>query len=434
MTSEIKKQELTISSIVLAGGKGVRLFPLTKFHSKPAVSFGGRYKLIDVPISNSLNSNIRQIYILGQYLTAELQQHLAQTYQFDKFFPGNINLLTPEELPNGDRIWFDGTADAVRKSLSTILKNPADYFLILSGDQLYNINFTEMLEFAIKSNADLTIASLPVNAHDAQRLGLLKIDGDFQVVDFVEKPKDPNILKTLELPASFFKKINKKSENLTHLGSMGIYIFKRAELIKLLEEDPRDDFGQHLIPTEIKRKKTVVYVYKGYWEDIGTIASYYAANLDLTFSPTQGIKTYDETNPIYSSVNYLPGPKIGNTKINNSIICEGSLIEAQEISHSIVGLRSNIKEGTVINDSILLGNKYYLPPSHQNPPMPTNFEIGPNCILDKTIIDEHVCIGKNVKLINKNKLENYDSKEGIYIRDGIIVVAANTTIPDNFVL
>jgi glucose-1-phosphate adenylyltransferase len=434
MTSEIQKQELAIASIVLAGGKGVRLFPLTKFHSKPAVSFGGRYRLIDVPISNSLNSNIRQIFILGQYLTAELQQHLAQTYQFDKFFPGTINFLTPEELPSGERIWFDGTADAVRKSLPTILKNPADYFLILSGDQLYNINFTEMLEFAIKSNANLTIASLPVNATDAQRLGLLKIDENFKVVDFVEKPKDPEILKNLELPTSFVKKLNKQSENLTHLGSMGIYIFKREELIRLLEEDPRDDFGKHLIPTEIKRKKTVAYVYKGYWEDIGTIASYYNANLDLTYSPSQGIKTYDETNPIYSSINYLTGPKIGNSKISNSIVCEGSIIEAKEIEHSIVGLRSNIKEGAIIKDSILLGNRYYLPPSHQNPPMPINFEIGANSIIEKAIIDEHVYIGKNVKLINKAKLDNYDSKEGIYIRDGIIVVAANTTIPDNFIL
>jgi glucose-1-phosphate adenylyltransferase len=430
MSAQIHNRQINIASIVLAGGKGTRLFPLTMKHCKPAVSYGGRYKLIDIPISNSLNSNIRQIYVIGQYLTTELQHHLSQTYQFDSFFPGSLDLLTPEELPNGEKIWFEGTADAIRKNAAKIFKAPLDYFLILSGDQLYNINFHEMLTFAISLNADLTIASLPVPSSDATRMGLLKIDEKSLVTDFYEKPQEKEILDQFKIPENFFAKWNLPKTSGSHLGSMGIYIFKREALEKLLSEKG-DDFGKHLIPIQLKKGKTAAFVYNGYWEDIGTIESYYKANMALTSVSADGLKTYDEQNPIYTRTNHLPGTKIKDTLLSSSIICEGGVIQAKEIANSVIGLRANIKKGTTIQESILMGNNFYTCPAHQD--LPEKFEIGENCLIKKTIIDEHVLIGNNVKLINKSNLRDYDSNN-LYIRDGVIVIPAGVAIPDNFEL
>lgn len=418
-----------IASIILAGGKGTRLHPLTLNHSKPAVSYGGRYKLIDIPISNSLNSNIRQILVIGQYLTTEIGHHLSQTYQFDNFFPGRLDLITPEEKPNGERIFFNGTADAIRKNLDKILELPVDYFLILSGDQLYNIDFQKMFAFAKEKDADLTIASLPVCESDAKRLGLLKINKDSYIIDFFEKPQDQETINKFKLDESLNEKC-KITKNKPCLGSMGIYIFKREALKTLLLEDPREDFGKHLIPTQLKKGKAASFVYDGYWEDIGTIKSFYDANIALTTSNT-GLKIYDEKNPIYTSAHHLPGANIKTTKIINSIICEGSIIEAKEITHSMIGLRTKIRSGSIIRESVFLGNSAYVSPEQTKDILPDVFEIGKDCLIEKTIIDEHVKIGNNVKLINKNNLSSYDS-ENIYVRDNIIIITAGTTLPDNF--
>jgi glucose-1-phosphate adenylyltransferase len=427
------KSPIQVATIILAGGQGTRLHPLTVNHSKPAVSYGGRYRLIDIPISNSINSDFRQIFVIAQYLSAELQHHISQTYQFDHFNPGSVDVLTPQENATGERQWFTGTADAVRKNLSTILKSTADYFLILSGDQLYNINFQSMVQCAVDNDADLTIASLPINNKDAKRMGLLQIDKTGKVVDFVEKPQEESILESFKLPPSFFEKWElKTSKKPSYLGSMGIYVFKRETLISLLTTDPRDDFGFHLISTAVKKGKTHAFLYNGYWEDIGTVASYYEANLMLTQSK-EGLNTYDETNPIYTRATYLPGPKIESTHISQSIICEGSLIEAQEITHSIIGLRSYIKKGTIIRDTVMMGNHHYMPPLHEGKPMKIEYGIGENCLIERSIIDEHVRIGNNVKLINEKKLDRYEGN-GIYIRDGIIIVTAGTHLPDGFIL
>lgn len=418
-----------IASIILAGGKGTRLYPLTLNHSKPAVSYGGRYKLIDIPISNSLNSNIRQIYVIAQYLTTEIAHHLTHTYQFDNFFPGRLDLITPEEKPNGDRIFFEGTADAIRKNLDKILELPVDYFLILSGDQLYNIDFQKMFEFARKKDADLTIASLTVNEEDAKRFGLLKINKDSYITSFYEKPQEQSILDSFKLPQSFYEQVRVLKKE-PYLGSMGIYIFKREALKNLLLEDPREDFGKHLIPTQLQKGKAAAFVYDGYWEDIGTIKSFYDANIALVKS-NSGLKTYDEKNPIYTRAHHLPGAKIKSTIIENSIICEGSIIEAKEIKNSLVGLRSRIGQNTIIHDSVLLGNSSYTSPTQAIDSLPETFEIGQNCVLKKVIIDEHVKIGNNVKLINKQNLSTYDG-ENIYVRDNIIVITAGAYLKDGF--
>jgi glucose-1-phosphate adenylyltransferase len=427
------KSPIQVATIVLAGGQGTRLHPLTEHHSKPAVSYGGRYRLIDIPISNSINSDFRQIFVIAQYLSAELQHHVSQTYQFDHFNPGSVDVLTPQENEDGVRQWFTGTADAVRKNLPTILKSTAEYFLILSGDQLYNINFQSMVAFAQKNDADLTIATLPVFKKDAKRMGLLQIAGDGNITDFVEKPQDDAVIDRFQIPKNLCEEWNVKDHNKPcYLGSMGIYVFKRQTLIDLLTQDPRDDFGFHLIQTAVSKGKTFSFLYHGYWEDIGTVASYYEANLMLTDSK-QGLNTYDETNPIYTRSTYLPGPRIESTHITKSIICEGSIIEAKEITHCVIGLRSRIRTGSIIRDTVMMGNHLYMPPIIAGKEQLDDYGIGENCLIEKAIIDEHVRIGNNVKLINEKKLDRYDG-QGIFIRDGIIIVTAGAVLPDGFVL
>lgn len=426
----MRKRPITVATIVLAGGQGKRLHPLTIHHSKPAIAYGGRYRLIDIPISNSINSDFRQIFVIAQYLSGELQHHISQTYRFDAYNPGSVDVLTPQVNEKGEKEWFHGTADAVRKSLPTLLKSTADYFLILAGDHLYNINFQDMVAFAQRSGADLTIASIPVLEKEAKRMGLLKINARARVVDFVEKPKERKVLERFRLTKSFYKEWNIEPMDKAYLGSMGIYVFKRNALIALLKKDKREDFGYHLITTAVEKGKTSAFIYSGYWEDIGTVASYYEANLDLANSEG-GLNTYDEANPIYARPTFLPGPKIKQTKITDSIICEGCIIEAEEITGSVIGLRSHIKKGTVIRDSVLMGNHFYMPPTQEGKPVVHDAWIGENCRIEKAIIDEHVQIGNRVKLINKKKHTHYDG-ERIYVRDGIIIVTAGTKLPNNF--
>jgi glucose-1-phosphate adenylyltransferase len=317
--------------------------------------------------------------------------------------------------------------------LPTILKSSADYFLILSGDQLYNINFQEIVEFASKMRADLTIVAIPVRRMEAERMGLLQIDGAGKVVGFVEKPKEEDVLSHFALHKSFFSEQKlPEPPSTSYLGSMGIYVFKREALVALLEQDQRADFGFHLIDTAVKGWQTYAFVYHGYWEDIGTISSYYEANLMLTHGH-KGLDTYDESNPIYTRPTFLPGPKIQSTKIVQSIICEGSVIEAAEITHSVIGLRSHIREGTIMRDTVMMGNHLYMPPLHEGAPQKTDFWVGKNCLIEKAIIDEHVQIGNNVQLINAQKLKFYDG-DGVFIREGIIIVTAGAKIPDGFIL
>lgn len=413
----LQKEELDkVGTIVLAGGQGTRLYPLTLYRCKPAVCFGGRYRLIDIPISNALNSQLENIFVISQYFASDLQQHLLATYHMDLFRTGRLEMLCPEETPQ-KKNWFKGTADAVRQNLDHLLRFPFEYFLILSGDQLYNIDLREMISFAKEKGADLVIASLPVLEAEAKRMGLLKIDSSSMVIDFVEKPTEPEVLKAFELSGKNYSKSH-------YLGSMGIYVFKRETLISLLKEKG-DDFGKELIPFHLKKGKTAAYIYNGYWEDIGTIGSYYQANLAL-LTHENCLNTYDETHPIYSRTFNLPSPFVGKTLIQNAYVSQGSLIEAQEITRSIVGVRSQIKKGTIIRDSIIIGN----PEVSENPPP---LMIGENCLIEKTIIDEQAVLGNHVQLVNKDHHIKYDGN-GVFIRDGIIIVTSGTKLPDGFKL
>lgn len=407
-----------VACIVLAGGQGERLFPLTQTRCKPAVTFGGRYCLIDIPLSHAINAKIPSIFVISQYLVDSLHQHIAHTYAQEVMRGSQLHLLSPEETPQ-ERVWYQGTADAIRQNRLHFQNSSADYFLILSGDQLYNMDLHKLVQFAIQSDADLTVAALPVDKKETSRMGLLKINEQGAVRDFIEKPTDPELLKGFLLSGSA-----------QYLGSMGIYVFKRKALFSLLGHEG-NDFGKDLIPKQLHLGKTIAYVYPGYWEDIGTIGSYYRAHLSL-LRGEPCLDMHDEKNPIIAERQDLPASFIESTAMHRVMIGEGSIIQAKEITESVIGLRSQIGKGSVIRRSVILGSSYYRPPEHQSPPLPPRFGIGEGCRLEGVIVDAHSWIGNYVQLVNKKGVENYDG-ENFYVRDGVIVVPSGAQIPDSFI-
>lgn len=421
-----------VCSIILGGGQGTRLFPLTRRHCKPAILFGGRFRLVDVPLSNSLNSYINKNYIVTQFLSASLHQHIFQTYRLDSFSSGFIELLGAEQK-HDTCSWYKGTADAIRQNLEYLEETPAEYFLILSGDQLYHMNFQHMVQEAIQKDVDVLVATLAVSKKEAMRMGVMKVNEDVHIVDFYEKPKEDAILERLKTAPATLEKLGLADDPEKHyLASMGIYLFKRSCLFEMLKGDLREDFGKHLIPSKVQSGNIAAYVHSGYWEDIGTIESFYEANLALTHAEPP-FDLYDEAHPIITNRSFLPGARVSNTHVSNSIICEGSIIEAAEVSNSILGQRSVVKRGTKIKDSYIMGNDFYTSPIQDTTKDPAELVIEENCTIRRAIIDRNVHIGKGVQLVNKNNLSHYDGPS-IYIRDGIIVVARGATIPSGFVL
>lgn len=420
-----------VGVVILGGGQGTRLHPLTSTRCKPAISFAGKYRLIDFAISNAIHSFCSKIYVITQFLSTSLHKHLTRTYAGNNVFSNAyVDILSAEQRPT-DHSWYAGTADAVRLNMDYLTEASVDYYLILSGDQIYSMDFRKMVSFAQKTDADLVVASLLVNETDAKRMGIMKIDASHQINQFVEKPQQKEVLDTLKISSSQRKHLTLHSTPKTpFLGSMGIYLFKREALIKLLEEESREDFGKHLIPAQIAKGNTYAYVHNGFWEDIGTIKSFYEANIALTY-PQAVFNYYDEKFPLICAPTKLPGSRITNTQIKHSIICDGCILEAKQITHSIIGPRKMIDSGTVIKHSYLMGNDFYQPP--HSPRFPEKLHIGKNCLIQKTIIDKDVHIGDNVTLINKDNLNHYDS-ENVYIRDGIIVVARGASLPDGYTL
>lgn len=420
-----------VATIILGGGQGTRLLPLTNARCKPALPFGGKYRLIDIPMSNAINSGCLKIFIVTQFLSNSLHQHISSTYRPGTIYPGFIELLSVEQKPTYKE-WFQGTADAIRQNINHLAEVPVDYFLILSGDQLYNMNFQHMVRFAKETNADLVVASLPVNEKDAKRMGLLKLNEDRFITEFYEKPQTKALLDRMRMPEFTLKQVGQNvDKECQYLGSMGIYLFKRQALFDLLTKDTREDFGNHLIPTKVAQGNVAAFIHEGYWEDIGTVESFYKANMALT-SANPAFDCYDQLNPIFSYNHHLPAPRIYDAQIQQSLICEGSIVEATEVSSSIIGPRSVVKKGCIIRNSYLMGNDFYHPPT-QAPHLPEQFCIDENCIINHAIIDKQVWIGKDVKLINKKKLKHYDG-DGVFIRDGIIIVTKNTHLPDGFIL
>lgn len=421
-----------VASIVLGGGEGTRLYPLTLTRCKPAINFGGKYRLIDVPISNSIHADCYKTFILTQFLSSSLHHHIFQTYMQGGRASGLIEILTAEQKP-AQKSWFKGTADAIRQNLDYLLESPVDYFLILSGDQLYNINFRDMLSYAKITDADVLVATLPVTSQEATRMGVLKVDPRNFIMNFYEKPQDKTLLRQLRSPLEVMERLGLKTESKrNYLGSMGIYLFKRKALVNLLKKDLREDFGKHLIPTQVELGNVCAFLYEDYWEDIGTIETFYQANMALT-EPKPKFSFHNELRPIFTSRYDLPPAKFLNTHVKQTILCEGSIIEADEVTHSILGPRSVIHKGAIIRDSYIMGNDYYessVQDHHRLPPMP---HIGENSIISRAIIDKNATLGKGVQLINKQKLTTYEG-ENVFIRDGIIIVPRGATLPDGFIL
>ena len=420
-----------VATIILGGGQGSRLMPLTMTRCKPAISFGGRYRLIDIPISNAINSGSQKIFIITQFLSSSLHQHILSTYRFGSFSSGSIELLSAEEK-HAQKTWFQGTADAVRQNIQYFRETPADYFLILSGDQLYHMDFSGMLEQAVETDADVVIACLPINQQDTQRMGVMQIDDAGLITNFKEKPQNVSDIETMRLsPEQALRFGTGSTKELDYLGSMGIYLFKRQALFDLLANDPREDFGKHLIPTKVSQGNIAAYIHQGYWEDIGTIGSFYQANMALTEKNAQ-FDCYREDWRIFASPISLPGACLYDSQVDRSILCEGTVIDSSQITRSIVGPRVQICSDSLISNTYILGNDFFRPPVHDTG-LPSKFQIGSNCLINNAIIDKHVCIGNHVKLINQNKLTHYDSPN-VYIRDGIIIVPRGASIPDGYVL
>ena len=413
-----------VACLILAGGQGTRLHPLTLNRCKPSVTFGGRYRLIDVPISNSLNSNLKNVFVVSQFFAIELNNYITKTYPLNDFQGGHLGLLCPEEREEG-KIWYKGTADAVRQNERALDKLDIDWVVILSGDQLYNMDLSKLIKHAAEKDSDITIATLPVCRKEASRLGILKVDKDCDVKDFIEKPKKKEQLEVFKADAEVLAKFKFENQfDSTFFASMGIYVFKKSVLFDILKKEKGHDFGKDIIPAMMKTHKVSAFFHEGYWEDIGTIASFYEANLSLKNSD-EGFDLYNELLPIYAHRSFLPGACVHETNISDSMICDGCIIEGKEIVNSIVGMRCVIKSGVSIKNSIILGNSRY------NRKEQTPFFIGENSKLNKVIVDENVHIGKNVQLVNKDNLHHYDG-EHVYIRDGIIVIPSGAHIPDNF--
>jgi glucose-1-phosphate adenylyltransferase len=413
------KHSKLAASIILAGGQGTRLFPLTQTRCKPDVCFGGRYRLVNIPISNSINSGIEQIFVISQFFSSQLNFHISQTFSLNPLLGQSIHFLYPEETAQG-KTWYEGTADAVRKNLPLFENLPHEYLIILSGDQLYSMDLLDMLQFTIENEADLCIAALPVCEKDATRMGLLKVNQHHVIQDFFEKPKEKTILDQYCLSSS--------SNERSFLASMGIYIFKKSTLVNLLKTHAGLDFGKDIIPYQIQQgKKSIAYRYQGYWEDIGTVESFYHANLAL-INGNLALDLYDDQKPIFSQPNHFPSARIENTQVSSSIICEGSIIESSKVIKSMIGPRVRIGKECTIEQTIMLGN----PISDQLTPWAIKSKtIGDHCFLKGVILDEYVQIGNHVRLSNEKNIERYDG-DGIFIRDKIIVVASGKKIPDGF--
>jgi len=426
-----------VLGIILGGGAGTRLYPLTKLRAKPAVPLAGKYRLIDIPVSNCINSEIFKIYVLTQFNSASLNRHIARAYSFSGFTEGFVEVLAAQQTKDNPS-WFQGTADAVRQYLWLLQEWEVEEFLILSGDHLYRMDYREFVQRHRETNADITLSVVPMDEKRASDFGLMKIDKKGRVVDFSEKPKGAE-LKKMQVDTTVLGLDAIQAKQSPYIASMGIYVFKKDVLIQLLNKSlEQTDFGKEIIPSSAKDYNVQAYLYNGYWEDIGTIEAFYDANLALTQQPQPPFSFYDEQAPIYTRARYLPPTKLLDSHITESMIGEGSIIKECRISHSVLGIRSRIEAGCIIEDTLVMGADYYEPfverqcsLDKENIPM----GIGADTTIRRAIIDKNARIGQNVKIINKDRVQEAErEKQGFFIRNGIIVVFKNAVIPDGTVI
>ncbi len=412
-----------VVSIVLGGGRGTRLYPLTDQRSKPAVPIAGKYRLVDIPISNCLNSGYNKIFVLTQYNSASLNKHIKNSYNFSIFSKGFVDILAAEQTNEGDR-WFEGTADAVRRTQKNLINVDYDYVLILSGDQLYQMDYSKIVDFHVKNGGEITIGTIPVTAKEASGFGILKSDENNDVVSFIEKPtKDLLDDWTSEVPE------NLEQQGRNYLASMGIYVFSKGVMSRMLSENGGMDFGKEIIPDAIAASKKVLsYPFDSYWTDIGTISSFFEANIGLTDNIPE-FNLFGET--VYTRARMLPPSKLSGTTLNNAIISDGCIILAEKIQRSVIGIRSRVGEGTVIKMTYMMGSDYYEEltevvelTSTQTPPP---IGVGERCYIENAILDKNCRIGNDVRIKGGKHLKDGDFPE-YTICDGIVVIKKNAVI------
>jgi glucose-1-phosphate adenylyltransferase len=425
-----------VVAVILGGGAGSRLFPLTQERSKPAVPLGGTYRLIDVPVSNCINSEITQIFVLTQYNSASLNRHISRTYRFSSFSTGFVEVLAAEQTKESED-WFQGTADAVRQMLPHLRDWKVDTLLILSGDHLYRMDYRDFLKRHFDTGADVTISVVPCRPDEAEGYGLLKTNDSGKIVEFKEKPKGDD-LEAMRVDTTAFGLDTDAAATRPYLASMGIYVFSYAKLVDLLKTDNSwVDFGREIIPSAIEKYGVQAHLFNDYWEDIGTIRAFYDANLDLA-SPLPKFNFFDTSAPIYTRSRYLPPSKLHDCDIDNSMVSEGCILNGVRIRKSIIGLRSRIDEGVDIEDSIVMGSDFFESMSEIGWNMKNNrphIGVGEKTKIRRAIIDKNVRIGKNVQLVNNDNVQDYDSADRTYfIRDGIIIIPKNATIADGTVV
>lgn len=419
-----------VLAVILGGGAGTRLFPLTKDRAKPAVPIGGKYRLVDIPISNCLNSNIRQIYVLTQYNSASLHRHIHSTYTFDRFTHGFVEVLAAQQTNTGGT-WYQGTADAVRQNLRYFTQNDPDYVLVLSGDQLYHMDFRLILEQHVQTNAALTVATIPVSRRDAGGLGIMELDADKRVIRFVEKPKDPALLEQLKIPSDTAVSLGLPEGSDWFMASMGIYLFNTDVLVRALNND-KTDFGKHVIPDAIYRERVFGYVFQGYWEDIGTIKSFFEANLAMCRLQSP-FNFFERNRPVYTHARFLPPSKILGCRIDQSLVADGCVILNSHLENTIVGVRSFIGSGCHIKDTIIMGCDFFGTRLQTHDRDERTFgiphaSIGRDCRIERAIIDKNAHLGDGVVITDKKDSPDEDG-EFYYIRDGIVIIPRNGVVP-----
>ncbi|MEH2439680.1 glucose-1-phosphate adenylyltransferase [Nostoc sp.] len=426
-----------VLSIILGGGAGTRLYPLTKLRAKPAVPVAGKYRLIDIPVSNCINSEIFKIYVLTQFNSASLNRHIARTYNFSGFNEGFVEVLAAQQTPENPN-WFQGTADAVRQYLWLMEEWNAEEYLILSGDHLYRMDYRQFIQRHRETGADITLSVIPIDERRASDFGLMKIDDSGRVIDFSEKPKG-EALTQMRVDTSILGLSKEQAQQQPYIASMGIYVFKKEVLFKLLKEGTeRTDFGKEIIPDASKDYNVQAYLFDDYWEDIGTIEAFYHANLALTQQPQPPFSFYDEKAPIYTRARYLPPTKLLDCHITESIIGEGCILKNCRIQHSVLGVRSRIESGCVIEESLLMGADFYQASVERQSNVKQGdipVGIGTDSIIRGAIVDKNASIGHDVKIINKDNVQEADREsQGFYIRSGIVVVMKNAVIPDGTII
>jgi glucose-1-phosphate adenylyltransferase len=425
-----------VIALVLGGGQGTRLYPLTKVRSKPAVPVAGKYRLIDIPISNCINSGLNRIYVLTQFNSASLHQHIRSTYIFDAFDRGFVEILAAQQTQDNAN-WYQGTADAVRQNLQNIEQPGIDYVLILSGDQLYRMDFREMLKTHQQSKADVTISALPIESSQASSMGIMRVDASGRVAGFLEKPKTSQDLALVRTDPAWIDAQGVASKGRTCLASMGIYLFNRQTLIDALEKTPYRDFGKEVFPASMRTHRVQCHLFDGYWEDIGTIKSFFEANLQLA-DPSPAFDLSLPGAPIYTQGRFLPPTRIDRATIRGSLVADGCRIEqGAVVENSVIGLRCAIGPNVTIRNSILMGNDFYELPHEIAADAAagiTPLGVGAGSHIEGAIIDKNCRIGCNVRAINTSGVENSEETPFGMIRDGIFVVAKGTTLPNGWVL